>query len=91
MVWGHGRVGYGAYRTARVLTDNPGAAAVLMSVADEARRHGGPAAFERLATDRLAGLGVAFATKYLFFCSLGYDVPPAGVVRRRSSHWRSCL
>jgi hypothetical protein len=87
MVWGHGRVGYGAFRTARVLTDNPGAAEVLMEVAAVTRRHGGPAAFERMAGGRLTGLGVAFATKYLFFCSLGYDVPPAPILDRLVRNW----
>jgi hypothetical protein len=87
MVWGYGRVGYGAYRTAKVLADNPSASEVLMDVAAEARRHGGPAAFERMAKSRLTGLGVAFATKYLFFCSLGYDVPPAPILDRLVRNW----
>ena len=72
MVWGYGRVGYGPFRTARVLADNPQATDILMRIADRTRRDGGPAAFEQLTRNRLAGLGVAFATKYLCFCSVGY-------------------
>ena len=72
MVWGYGRVGYGPFRTARVLADNPQATDIVMRIADRTRRDGGPAAFEQLTRNRLAGLGVAFATKYLCFCSVGY-------------------
>jgi hypothetical protein len=76
MIWGYGSVGYGAFRTARVLGENDDAAGTLMQVADQVRRHGGPVAFEWLADRRLRWLGVAFATKYLFFCSpAGTDMP----------------
>ncbi len=63
MVWGHGRVGYGAYRTARVLSENEEAARRLREVAAVAKKDGGVSAFRCLAQNRLDGLGVAFGTK----------------------------
>jgi hypothetical protein len=76
MVWGHGPVGYGAYRAARVLRENPEAPATLRTVAQLVRRDGGAQAFAWLKKHRLRFLGVAFATKYLYFCS-GPEAPPA--------------
>lgn len=87
MVWGYGPVGYGPYRTARVLSENPGAARVLADVAGRARAEGGPAAFEWLARHRLRYLGVAFATKYLFFCAVDGDGEPAAVLDRVVRGW----
>ena len=87
MIWGYGKVGYGPYRTARVLSDTAGAAASLAEVARVARDEGGPAAFVWLAKHRLRGLGVAFATKYLFFCAAAGDGPPALVLDRLVRGW----
>jgi hypothetical protein len=87
MIWGYGKVGYGPYRTAHVLSDTAGAAATLSKVAGVARDEGGPAAFERLADNHLLGLGVAFATKYLFFCAAAGDGPPALVLDRLVRGW----
>src|SRR2546421_1739498 len=42
MVWGYGRIGYGPFRTARVLTDNPAATATLRQVAVRVHRDGDP-------------------------------------------------
>ncbi len=67
MIWGYGPVGYGPWRTARVLTDNTRAAERLAEVARIAQDHGGAAAFRDLADKRLRYLGVAFGTKYLRF------------------------
>ncbi|WP_328603169.1 hypothetical protein OG943_24105 [Amycolatopsis sp. NBC_00345] len=67
MIWGYGRVGYGAWRTARVLAENPHAVERLAEVALVARDHGGRAAFRNLADEPLRYLGVAFGTKYLRF------------------------
>ncbi len=53
-----------------------------MRVAARVRTAGGPAGFEELVSRRLAWLGVAFATKYLFFCGQGYDSAPAPVLDR---------
>lgn len=87
MVWGHGSVGYGAFRTARVLRENDGAADRLLEVATRARDEGGPAAFEWLAKNRLHWLGVAFATKYLFFCAAAGAGRPALVLDRLVRDW----
>jgi hypothetical protein len=86
MVWGHGRVGYGAFRTARVLRQNQDAPRILREVALRVRRHGGAEAFDWLKDNRLRYLGVAFATKYLFFCS-GPEAPPALVLDRLVQRW----
>jgi len=87
MIWGYGKVGYGPYRTAHVLSDTAGAAATLAEVAGVARDEGGPAAFELLADNHLLGLGVAFATKYLFFCAAAGDGTPALVLDRLVRGW----
>jgi hypothetical protein len=50
-----------------VLND-PDAGKKLLAAARETRRSGGPAGFDVMARDRLKYLGVAFATKFLFFC-----------------------
>ncbi|UZD61108.1 hypothetical protein [Brevibacterium sp. JSBI002] len=73
MLWGHGLVGYGPFRTSRIL-DRPEAAAELLEVAQVAQRDGGLAAF-KLVVDRRNGesrsflkwLGPAFGTKYIYF------------------------
>ena len=87
MVWGYGRVGYGPYRTSRVLTANPQAPEVLRHVAEVAVNQGGVAAFEALKADRLKWLGVAFATKYLFFCAENGEGGPAPVLDRLVRGW----
>ncbi|MGI9091878.1 MAG: hypothetical protein ACR2FF_00205 [Mycobacteriales bacterium] len=69
MIWGYGPVGYGPYRTARVLRENPDAADRLAEIAGIAQREGGLAAFEHVASQPLRYLGVAFGTKYLYFCA----------------------
>ncbi|WP_204296756.1 hypothetical protein [Actinoplanes campanulatus] len=86
MVWGYGPAGYGAYRAARVLRENPQAPAVLCEVAQVVRRDGGAEAFAWLREHRLRRLGVAFATKYLFFCN-GPDAPPALILDRLVQRW----
>lgn len=73
MVWGYGRVGYGAWRTARVLAENPHAVDRLAEVALIARDHGGTAAFRDLADKPLRYLGVAFGTKYLRFVTAAHS------------------
>lgn len=85
MVWGYGPIGYGAFRTARVLRDNPHAPAVLREAARRVRLDGGAEAFAWLTDNRLRYLGVAFATKYLFFCS--GPQAPALVLDRLVQRW----
>jgi len=91
MIWGYGPVGYGGYRTKRVLTENDGAGETLATAARIARDEGGPAAFAWLAQrqHRLRYLGVAFATKYLFFCAAGGHGQPALVLDRLVRDWMS--
>lgn len=70
MAWGYGVVGYGPFRTRRVLGESRAPdrlASVLRTLADT----GAAAAYSRLARMddcRLSGLGPAFGTKYLYFC-----------------------
>jgi len=87
MVWGYGRVGYGPFRTARVLRENDAVTSTLAEAARIARTDGGPQAFEWLSRHRLRGLGVAFATKYLFFCAAGRDGAPALILDRLVRRW----
>jgi hypothetical protein len=86
MVWGYGRVGYGPFRTARVLAENLDAPSKLLEAANRVRGEGGPQAFAWLAKNRLNWLGVAFATKYLFYCS-GPGATPALVLDRLVQGW----
>lgn len=87
MIWGFGPVGYGGYRTHRVLTVNEEASETLARVARIARDEGGPDAFSWLAQHRLRHLGVAFATKYLFFCAGDRRHHPALVLDRLVRDW----
>ncbi|WP_155807489.1 8-oxoguanine DNA glycosylase OGG fold protein [Brevibacterium sp. VCM10] len=73
MLWGYGLVGYGPFRTRRIL-DRPEAAAELFEVAHVAQSDGGLAAFKLIADRRNGGersflkwLGPAFGTKYIYF------------------------
>jgi hypothetical protein len=88
MVWGHGMNGYGAWRTRRVLDENnPDAGKKLLAAAQAARRSGGPAGFDLLADDPLKYLGVAFATKYLFFCGQSESRPTPLVLDAVIQRW----
>jgi hypothetical protein len=87
MVWGHGTNGYGAWRTARVLTENPDAGSKLLAAAQETRGSGGHAGFDLLASGRLKYLGVAFATKYLFFCGLPETRPAPLILDAVIQRW----
>ncbi|MEU7907062.1 hypothetical protein [Actinoplanes sp. NPDC049118] len=86
MAWGYGPAGYGAFRAARVLRENPQAPGVLREAAQVVRRDGGATAFAWLREHRLRYLGVAFATKYLYFCN-GPDAPPALILDRLVQRW----
>ena len=86
MVWGYGPVGYGAFRTARVLRENPQAPDILREAAHRVRRDGGAEAFAWFADHRLRFLGVAFASKYLFFCG-DPKASPALILDRLVRRW----
>jgi hypothetical protein len=67
MCWGYGTTGYGPYRTARVLEDSE-APAKLAHARELTGTEGPIASYRFLATEgRIAGLGPAFGTKYLYF------------------------
>lgn len=78
MIWGYGPVGYGPYRSRRVL-DSMDAPARLLEVARIAQREGGLEAFEHIERmrskqrDYLKYLGPAFGTKYLYFLTAAVD------------------
>ncbi|MEU7906333.1 hypothetical protein [Actinoplanes sp. NPDC049118] len=86
MAWGYGPAGYGPSRAARVLRENTQAPQVLHEAACIVRSDGGAAAFAWLSEHRLHRLGVAFATKYLYFCNAP-DTPPALILDRIVQRW----
>jgi hypothetical protein len=86
MAWGYGPIGYGAFCAARVLRENRQSPATLRQAAQVVRHDGGAAAFGWLKRNRLHWLGVAFATKYLYFCS-GPGAPPALILDRVVQRW----
>lgn len=69
MVWGFGPIGYGAWRTQRILQANPKAGERLLAISATTARQGGAAGFEDMASAPLKHLGVAFGTKFLFFAA----------------------
>lgn len=71
MIWGHGRSGYGAWRTARVLNNCPDASARLLAAHELARRSPIDAysAMGYQHACNLKYLGPAFGTKFIFFAA----------------------
>jgi hypothetical protein len=87
MVWGYGTVGYGPWRTARILQDTSEARERLASVAQHLAEAGALDAYGRLAGDwRLRWLGPAFGTKYLYFCPQRVG-PSALILDRLVAQW----
>lgn len=91
MIWGYGLVGYGPYRTERILTRDsaaPDREAIeqLVEIAGIAQSKGGVAAFDHVATKRRHGipylkfLGPAFGTKFLYFLTKASSVPTTPVL-----------
>lgn len=84
MVWGYGPVGYGAWRTKRIFSENKDAVEQLLETAKIAQSEGGLAAFRHIASKRgeaggyLKYLGPAFGTKYIYFLTKasGKDTSP---------------
>jgi Putative 8-oxoguanine DNA glycosylase OGG-like protein len=70
MIWGYGPVGYGPWRTKRVLDSNAQAAERLAEVARTVVAGGALDGFRDMAAKPLKHLGVAFGTKYLYFVSI---------------------
>jgi hypothetical protein len=84
MAWGYGRVGYGPYRVRRLFDVTPDAGTQLQAAAGVLAEQGSVAAYARLGdrgVARLAGLGPAFGTKFLYFCSPPGS-PPALILDR---------
>lgn len=87
MIWGYGKTGYGPFRTMRVLGKNTGVEEILLEAAERCRRDGGPDAFEWLAPRRPKWLGVAYGSKFLYFCNADTGKPPALVLDRLVKGW----
>lgn len=93
MIWGYGPVGYGPFRTARVLCASPDVAATLLQVAQCARDEGGVAAYEYIHNRRsedprfLKHLGPAFGTKYLYFVTKALTSEPTPVMDAVIRRW----
>ena len=89
MAWRYGRVGYGPFRVRRVLAVAPDADRRLQSAADAASQGRPIEAYGRLGdhgTARLPGLGPAFGTKFLYFCSPA-GARPALILDRLVALW----
>ena len=72
MAWGFGRVGYGPYRTRRILDRTSQSTLTLQRAAQVAASGNAVGAYSILGDHGVAslpGLGPAFGTKYLYFCS----------------------
>lgn len=88
MAWGYGNVGYGPWRTGRILQINAVATSRLAEVAATLASEGAVVAYQLLAnSDRLKGLGPAFGTKYLFFCPQLSSDRPALILDRLVASW----
>lgn len=88
MTWGFGLVGYGPWRTRRILDGTQDSAARLCATAQALRTSGPLAAYAELAgQSRLAWLGPAFGTKYLYFCSPTNQLPVALILDRLVADW----
>lgn len=88
MAWGFGSVGYGPWRTRRILESVPDAPTRLCDAARALKTEGAVAAYAAMATRcRLRGLGPAFGTKYLHFCSSDATPGVALVLDRLVANW----
>jgi hypothetical protein len=68
MAWGFGTVGFGPFRTRRIIASTPEAVARLHRVATALERESVLKAYELFGTScRLKYLGPAFGTKFLYF------------------------
>jgi hypothetical protein len=88
MAWGHGMVGFGPWRTARILQEGSHAPDRLAKVAQHLVHWGALDAYSLLGGDcRLRGLGPAFGTKYLYFCPQSAAGPRALIFDRLVAAW----
>jgi hypothetical protein len=88
MAWGFGNVGYGPWRTRRILEARR-ADERLHHVARVLASDGAVAAYREMgSTSRLPWLGATFGTKYLFFCRQARKpAPRALILDRLVSAW----
>ena len=78
MAWGFGMSGYGPWRTRRMLDNTPQALQHLRQAATTVRGAGAIAGYRYLANEgRIAGLGPAFGTKFLYFIPQAVSGPHA--------------
>lgn len=90
MAWGFGNRGYGRHRVREILANTPAPRERLLGVARTLASEGPLAAYRRLAGEgdcRLAGLGPAFGTKYLYFCQPPMANPTALIHDENVSDW----
>ena len=88
MVWGFGPTNYGAWRTKEILRVNSRPYEALLNCAKSVEANGGIEGYRYLANEgRLKGFGPAFATKYLYFCSVGRPGERALVLDRLVADW----
>lgn len=93
MTWGFGSIGYGPHRTREILGATPDASERLARVAGTLAEVGPLAAYRRLAREddsRIAGLGPAFGTKYLYFCQPRPAETTALILDAFVSEWLRC-
>jgi hypothetical protein len=91
MASGYGsQVGYGPWRTRRILTHIPDAADRLLAVTRTLAEDDAPSAYRRLARGgdcTLFWLGPAFGTKYLYFCQPSGQETTALILDALVSAW----
>ena len=90
MAWGFGTVGFGPFRTRRILASTPGAASRLAKVIETLVAADAVTAYARLASTgdcNLRYLGPAFGTKFLFFCQPDERKPRALVLDSLVAAW----
>ncbi|GAA3713794.1 hypothetical protein GCM10022204_36090 [Microlunatus aurantiacus] len=93
MIWGYGPVGYGPYRTARVIAATPHFPDVVYDIAEVARTQGGVAAYRYVSQRRssdpgfLKHLGPAFGTKYIYFATKAVSDRPTPVMDAIVQRW----
>lgn len=89
MAWGYGRVGYGPFRVRRLFDATPDAGVQLQAAASKAADGRPIEAYTCLGDHglpRLARLGPAFGTKFLYFCSPPCT-RPALILDRLVARW----
>jgi hypothetical protein len=89
MAWGYGQVGYGPFRVRRLLDGAANADAQLQAAAGMLSEGGPVEAYALLGDNgvpRLARLGPAFGTKFLYFCSPA-GKRPALILDRLVAAW----